>query len=345
MKKVIYSAALILTLSLVACSNSEDYSPQEILNQVMQETSELSSFYGEYKITLEDGTEMTAKQWEKNGKVRVEMTDLTGDESLTINDGKKLTSYSKTTNTATVFELNHDGEGFVQPTLKEQALRTLEIIKDSHDISVGEDGEIAGHDTYHLIAKAKKSDTVIGDMEIWVDKKTWMTLKTISTNGDIKMTSEFTKFDPNAKIEDSMFVVDLPEDAIIQEEVIEPAKQLTLQQAKEKLGSFLIIPEKTGYTLDKIEDMDMAETNEIVLTYIKDGNQQFTLSIFKPLQPMDDKEEVIEVRGNKGSKMDMESIRLLQWEEGGLRYNVIFENPDITFEEVITLAEQMEIAH
>lgn len=44
MKKLIYSAAVILTLSLGACSNEESYSPQEILNQAMQETSELDSF-------------------------------------------------------------------------------------------------------------------------------------------------------------------------------------------------------------------------------------------------------------------------------------------------------------
>ena len=158
MKKFIYSTALILSLSLAACSDSESYSPQEILNQAMQETSELSSYYGKYKMTLEDGTVIGAEQWEKNGKVRIEMEDQNGEEeSITINDGKTLTSYTKSTNTAIIFSLGDDSEGFTKPTLKEQALRTLEIIKDSHDITVGEDEKIAGHDTYHLIAKAKSN--------------------------------------------------------------------------------------------------------------------------------------------------------------------------------------------
>lgn len=129
MKKIIYSAALVLTLSLAACSNEENYSPQEILNQAMQETSELDSFYGEYKMTMDDGTEILSKQWEKNGKTRVEMVDSTGEESIAVNDGKTLSSYSKTANEVIIFELGSDVENFVRPTLKEQALRTLELIK------------------------------------------------------------------------------------------------------------------------------------------------------------------------------------------------------------------------
>ena len=344
MKKAIYSVAFILTLSLAGCNNNEDYSPQEILNQATQETSELPSYYGEYKMNFDDGTEVTGKQWEKNGKVRIEMTDSTGDESITINDGKTLTSYSITTNTATVFELGENSEAFVRPTLKEQAIRMFELIKDSHEVSVEENEKIAGHDTYHLIAKAKKPDSLIGDMEIWVDKKTWMALKTVSTSGDIKMTTEFTKFEPNMEIDDTTFVVNIPEGAVIQEEAYKAFEQITLDQALEKVGTFLIIPESTGYKLEGIEDMNMTETDEIALKYMKDEEPQFSLSVFKPLVPISEEEEAIEVRGIKGSKMDLINFRILQWEENNLRYNIIFENPDLTFEEVLVITEQMEYA-
>lgn len=342
MKKVIYSAAMILTLTLTACSNEGSYSPQEILNQAMQETSELDSYYGEYKITMDDGTEILSKQWEKNGKTRIEMVDSTGEESITVNDGQTLTSYSKTTNEAMIFELGHDGEGAVRPTLKEQALHTLEQIKNTHDITIGEEEKIAGHDTYHLIAIAKKQNSLFGDMDIWVDKKTWMTLKTISASGDIKMTSEFTKFEPNSKIDDSIFIVDIPEDAIVEVESLLPSEQLTEQEAVEKLGSFLIFPESLGYTLEGIEDMGMTDTGEIALTYSKNGEKQFSLSVFKPLESVGMEEEVIEVRGQKGSKIDLDSFKTIQWDEDGLRYNIIFENPDLSFEEVLQLTEQME---
>ena len=340
MKKIIYSAALILTLSLAACSNTEDFSPQEILNQAMQETSELSSYYGEYKMTLEDGTEIVSKQWEKNGKNRIEMIDSTGEESTTINDGKTITSYTKSTNTAVVYELN--GEGFTRFSVKEQALRTLEVIKDSHTLTIGNDEKIAGHNTYHLIAKAKKSDSLFGDMEIWVDKKTWMPLKSITKSGDMTVTSEFTKYEPNAKIDDALFVADLPEDAIVEIETVEPPAQLTIEQATEKLGPFLVVPESTGYTLEKIEDMNMEQTDEIALTYSKNEDQQFSLSVFRPIEALDESDEIIEVRGVKGTIIDLEYFKLIQWDEQGLRYNVIFDNPDLTFEQVVSVIEQME---
>lgn len=341
MKKIIYSAALILTLSLAACSNTEDYSPQEILNQAMQETSELTSYYGEYKIIMNDGTEVQSKQWEKNGKNRVEVIDSTGEESFAINDGKTLTSYTKSTNTAIIIELGEGSEGMVQPTLKEQALRVLEQIKDSHKVTIGNDEKIAGHDTYHLIAKAKESKSLFGDMEIWVDKKTWMTLKSITSSGDLTVTSEFTKFEPNAKIDDARFVADLPEDVIIDTDTIQLPAEIALEEAIEKLGSFLIVPESTGYTLEMIEDMNMEETGEIALTYVKD-DQQFSLSVFKPLEPLDTEEEMIEVRGVQGSLMDLDFFKLIQWDEQGLRYNVMLNDPDLTIEQILPIIEQME---
>ncbi|MCH7323055.1 outer membrane lipoprotein carrier protein LolA [Solibacillus sp. MA9] len=342
MKKVIYSAALILTLSLAACSSTEEHSPQEILNQAMQETSELTSYYAEYKITMEDGTEVLSKQWAKNGKNRVEIIDSTGEESLAINDGKTLTSYTKSTNTAMIMDISSNGDGFVQLTLKEQALRLLEQVQDSHDITIGEQEKIAGHETYHLIAKEKKSGSLYGDMEIWVDKKTWMTLKSVTSTEDMAMTVEFTKFEPNAKIKDELFVADLPEDATIEMVKNEPPAQLTMEEATEKLGAFLIFPESTGYKLESIEDMNMPDTGEIALTYTKNDEPQFTLSVFKPIEQIGDEEDTIEVRKQQGTKMDSEYFKLLQWDEQGLRYNVIFENPDLTFEQVLAITEQME---
>ncbi|MEK4131613.1 outer membrane lipoprotein carrier protein LolA [Solibacillus sp. FSL W8-0474] len=343
MKRIILSSALILSLSLAACNDQVSYSPQEILETAMQETSELSSYYAEYTVDMGDEGTGETKHWEKNGKIRVETTDTNGEENFSINDGTSFISYTKSNNTAIVFELGDLGEGFEKISVKEQALRILEIIKNSHDITVGQDEKIAGHDTYHLIAKAKKPNTLIGDMEIWVDKKTWMTLKSVSKSGGLETTIEFQKFEPNAKIDDALFVADLPEDAIIQEEKVELPKQLTLEEATEKLGSFLIAPKSTGYTLESIEDLNVSQTNEIALRYFKNEEPQFTVSVFKPQAPFGEEEERIEVRGQEGTKMDMEVFRLLQWDENGLRYNIIFENPALTYEEVLELTEQMEL--
>ncbi len=342
MKKIIYFVTLVLSLSLAACSETENYSPQEILNNAMQETADLSSYYAEYTMDLGDGTIATAKQWTKNNKIRTEVQESNGETSLAINDGKQIISYLSSEKTATVFDLNTGSEEYLMPTLKEQVMSMYNLIKDTHEITFADDEKIAGHDTYHLIAKVKDKGTLFGDMEIWVDKKTWMPLKSTIVSGDITSTSEYTKYEPNTNIDDSVFVIDLPDDVIIQKETIDLPSQITLEEAKLLHESFLVVPESTGYTIDTIEDMHVEDTNEIAFNYVKNDVLQFTLSIFKPAEPLTDIEEPITVRGIQGSLSDLTNFRFLQWEENGLRYNVIFENPDLSSDEFLEHAEKME---
>lgn len=344
MKKIIYSTALICTLALGACNQAEDYSPQEILNQAMLETSDITSYYGEYTLTIENEEGSTVKQWQKNSKNRIESVDETGDETIVINDGKTLTMYNKTTNTGSIFIMTEgEMEGYVPPTLQEQAQQMLNLVKDTHTITVGKDEKIAGHDTYHLIAKAKNKNSLIGDIEAWVDKKTWMTLKTVTTSEDIHLTLEYTKFEPNAKIDDTLFIADIPADADMVTEQFKPSAPITLEEAKTLVGSFLQIPEQNGLTLVSIEDMHVEITKEIALTYLQNGEPAFTLSVFKPQEALKiSDDEATEVRGLPAAKMDLEQFKFIQWDEDDLRYNIIFDNPELTFEEVLSLTTQME---
>lgn len=348
MKKIIYSATLILTLCLAACSNTENYSPQEILDQTMQEASEVSTYYGEYVMDIGDGQPATFKQWEKDGKRRIEMTEENGAQTIIVNDGTMFTSYNVQDKTAMQFSLTEqDAQSLVPPSLKEQAQTMLELVRDTHDISVGEEEKIAGRDTYHLIAKSKDKKSLIGDLEVWVDKKTWITLKSISTSEDLTVTIEYTVFDPEYKVEDHLFAIDLPEDVVVQQEEMLAMKESTIEEAKLKLGDFLVMKEQDGIQLGGITDMNVEERPEFALNYLKDGAPAFTLSIFKPTESVGDidssSEEAINIRGKKGTKMDLTNFRFLQWDEAGYRYGIIIENPDMTFEEVITLTEQMEI--
>lgn len=342
MKKIIYSAALVLSLSLAACSATEEFSPQEILNNTMQQTTNIDSYYAEYKMDFGEGEIVTATQWSKNGKVRSEVTDSNGVTSIAVNDGKQLISYTSTEKTATAFDLGTDIEGMMQPSLKDQIINIYNMIKDTHDITFGDDTKIAGHDTYHLIAKSKEKDTLFGDMEFWIDKKTWMPLKSITTSADITSTTEYTKYEPNAKIEDSVFEFELPEGVELQQEKLELPTNISLEEAKLKHSSFLILPESTGYTIDTIEDMNVEETNEISINYVKDDALQFSISIFKPLEPLTDIEKPITVRGHEGATKDL-GFPFLQWDEDGLRYNVIFNNKDITYDDFVKLADEMVV--
>lgn len=344
MKKVIYAAALTLTLALGACGETEKFSPQEILNQAMEETSELSSYYAEYKMKVDNEGSFTAKEWQHNGKVRIEMLESTNEESITVNNGKTVTLYNKTLNSGSTYSVTDDAEGFVRPTLKEQAMQTLELVKDTHNITVGDSKKIAGRDTYHLIAKAKEKGSLIGDVEVWIDKKTWMTLKTVSITEDMKLTMEYTKFEPTAKIEDDLFKLDLPKDATIENLDTTISSAITAREAKNMLGDFLYVPESTGYELLTIEDMLVPETNEIALTYVKDGAPAFTLSIFSPTDAVQfAADSDVTVHGQPAEKTDEQFFKSIQWDEDGLRYCIMLEDEELTFDEVFALTEHMKV--
>ncbi|MER2108557.1 MAG: hypothetical protein ABS949_16640 [Solibacillus sp.] len=44
----------------------------------------------------------------------------------------------------------------------------------------------------------------------------------------------------------------------------------------------------------------------------------------------------------KGSKMEMDNFHFFQWDEKGLRYNVLMDNPDLLLEEVVAVIEKMD---
>ena len=342
MKKMIYSATLVLTLMLGACSATEEFTPQEILNNTMQETSDVDSYYAEYTMDFGDGTTMAAKQWLKNGKSRVEIEDDNGESSIAVNDGKQIISYTSTEQTATAFELSAETEPMMQPTLKEQVINIYNSVKDTHEITIRDEEKVAGHDTYHLIAKSKEKGTLLGDMEFWIDKKTWMPLKAITTGGDVTSTVEYTKYEPNAKVDDAVFNFELPEGVELIQQKIELPTNITLDDAKGMLDGLLVLPESTGYTIDTIEDMHN-DMNEISINYVKDDVLQFSISVFEPIEPLTDIESPITVRGFEGGTMDL-GFRFLQWDENGLRYNVLFENEDLSYDDFVKLAEMMEVA-
>lgn len=340
MKKLIYSTALLLTLSLGACSANEDLSPQEILNNAMQETTDLSSYYAEYAMDFGDGTTTLAKQWVKGGKVRSEVEDESGETSYAVNDGEQLISYMSGEQTATAYDLNAASEGFIQPTLREQMMGIYNNIKETHTITFGDDTKIAGHDTYHLIAKSKEQETLFGDMEFWIDKKTWMPLKSIMVTADMTSTTEYTTYEPNAKIDDAVFTLELPEDVVVEQQALDLPTSMTIDEAKAFFGEFLVFPESSGYSIDSIENMH-TDTNEMSINYVKDDALQFSMSMFKPTEPLD-VDNAIAIRGTTGTTDDL-GFPFLQWEENGVRYNVMFEDDVMTYEQFVELAKQMEM--
>lgn len=355
-KKSLYAAGLVATLSigLIACNTESSYSSQEVIAQALQETEAISSYYAEYTLDMgEVGGLAKVKEWYKDGKRRIEMTTEGGENNITVYDGVQTISLDVVQNQVMKMELPEEQlEGLNSQSPKEQAEMTLNMVKDTHTISIANEEKIAGRDTYHIVAKPKKADTLFGDLDIWIDKKTWQTLKMTTISFGNKMTTEYTKMDTNTKIDDTQFTLDIPEDATIEEVNLEDnlPKEVSLDVLKEKLGKFLMVPEADGLQVIKIEDMRVEERPEFAITYAKSDQPAFSVSVFKIVsnyssfggdQTLVEKE--LMVRGNQGKLIEQGNFRSISWPEKGYQYNFIAENPDISVEDLLAYAEKMMI--
>lgn len=346
----------VLSLGLVACSSdTNQYSPEQVINNAMKETEEPLSYYGEatMKMTAEE-EQIQLKEWRsKDGKVKVETEGATDEEhGLTVNDGKTITMYQESMKRAFVSD---DGEmlASMAPSPKEQAQQLLKLVGDSHTISIDGEEKIAGRDAYHLVAKANEKDTLFGDQELWVDKENWFVLKSISESGDNRVDMEYTKIEFNKEFPDETFVIELPEGTEIQNlDDMNATSEVTLQEAAQSVGKpILYFPEEKDRTIETIEMDDIkGELNrvEINIEYKKEETPLMSLSLFKTPEDREDDmkmpgEEVVEIRGIEGTTVEMKGFRSLFWIEDGISYSVLLNDPDVTFEEVIEWASDMEL--
>jgi len=233
---------------------------------------------------------------------------------------------------------------------KDSAQVLLNFVKDSHDISIAGEEKIAGREAYHITAKAQKKNTLLGDIEVWIDKKTWLTLKTITTNAGNVTQQEYTKLEVNKKIDDAMFAFDIPKGATIEQiDTLNQTAPTTLDEVKKQLGNFLMVPEENGLTLSTILDMKVEERPEFSFEYEKDEQPAFSVSVFKVVSNYQTlggnlaTEEDIQVRGKKGTYMDLGELFVISWYENGYEYSIITDNPELTKEEILANAEAMTI--
>ncbi|WP_249645799.1 MULTISPECIES: outer membrane lipoprotein-sorting protein [unclassified Lysinibacillus] len=349
-KKTCRAAGLIavMTFSLVGCNTEASYSPQEIIEQALQESKEPLTYYGEYTLDMgELGGKAQVKEWVKDGNRRMEMTGDNDEHVISVMTDSQVISYDVAENTAYKMAFPQGGlDGLQSP--RDQVQLIFKLIKDTHEIKIAGEEKVAGRDTYKIVAKTKKSESLFGDIEVWIDKKTWLTLKTKTDNAGNQMITEFTKMEEGKKIDDQQFTLDLPKDVTIEEISGEDTSEsVSLESAKEKLGAFLVVPQENDLTLDKISmAKGLEDRPEYSFDYGLDGQPAFFVTIFKAdpslaeIEPILNEKEMV-IRGQKGTVMDDENFRSISWQENGYQYNIVGENPALTLEDLLSYVQQM----
>lgn len=350
----------LLLVSLLGCSSeAEQFSPEQVINNALKEKADPSSYYAEsewiFSFAGEEPEKMINKEWHsEDGKVRMEVENEDGSNlNISINDGKTFTMYSEESKEAFVSD-DSELQDLNQLSPKDQAMNLLEWITETHELTSEGEKEIIGRTAYHLKAKANEDGQLLGDQEFWIDKETWIVLKTI-TSGEDRSETTYTKLDFDMNIPEDTFTLDLPDDVTVQNlEDIYETTEVTLSEAVEALGTpFNYLVEEDDMAIETIEVSELGgdeiERKEINITYTKDDLPLFTMGIFEGEVELseDDQlpgDELVTVRGLDGYFIDMDEFRLLFWEEDGLHYSLIFDNPDFSLEDFQKLAETMEVA-
>lgn len=340
----------VMTFSLVGCNSEATYTPQEIIDQALQESKEPLTYYGEYTLDMgELGGKAQVKEWVKDSNRRIEMTGDNGEHVITVKNDAKVISYDVTEKTAYTMDYSQPDLDSLQSP-KDHVQLIFNMVKDTHDIKIAGEEKVVGRDTYKIVAKTKNTESLFGDIEAWIDKKTWLTLKMKTDSAGTHMLTEYSKINFGEKIDAQQFTLDLPKDVTIQEiSGQDTSESVSLDDVKQQLEKFLLVPEVNGLTLDNISMVKgIEERPEYSFDYVLDGELAFFVTIFKADASVADigpilNEKEIDIRGQKGTVMDGENFRSLAWQENGYQYSMVGQNPELTVEDLLSYAQQMTV--
>ncbi|MFC4402457.1 outer membrane lipoprotein-sorting protein [Gracilibacillus xinjiangensis] len=355
--KGIWKMIMIVSLGLLlaACSEEEfaQYSPDQIVAKAVEDRSDVKGFYMNMGFEVYKGEEKIEdsmiEQWtdKENNRSKVITESANGEKSMSVNDGKEIIHYSSLQGEAFTMDADEINDGAIgQTTEREKLEEALKQIRETHNIEVVGNEEISGFDTYHIKATPKDDGMLRGEEEYWIAKDNWFVIKSVSKSNDLTIEYTVTVLEINPSFDETTFTIELPEGVEAKTfEEMDPTEEATLAELVEIYGQPILTSKE--YDLAKIEKfyMENFDRTEADQEFWQDDYQQFTLSSFEsPDEALAvdlDGQEEINVRGVKAIYMD-DVIQNLVWDEEGIRYSLLSMNAELTKEDLIKIAENLE---
>ncbi|WP_340002833.1 hypothetical protein [Oceanobacillus sp. FSL K6-0127] len=341
----------LITLILGGCSQNMEVSAEEIIQNAIESEKDVNAYQGVAEMKMFEGEEMTQhiilEEYVEGEKRKVVTNDqVLKQEVEVLNDGTTMLIYDKANNQAQEMDTTEFVD-FAGISPKEQFKTMMGMMGESHTYEMVGEEQMLDADTFHIRVKANEADNLLGDMELWVDQKTWFVVKLVSETGDIRTEFEYTELDFSPDFADDTFTLDIPEDIEITnlEEDLEELgpETVTVKEAEEALGqAFLVFPEE-AYHLASMQMYDFSaglNRHELELMYSsKENIPLFSLSVFPTPDDMPVEEADLEIRGNAAEYEEV--IKSIVWDEDGLRYSIVITHPDIDEEEIVKSTERM----
>ena len=352
MKKNQFLLLAILIMGILSgCKEEMAVSSEEIVTKVLSAKEDKHSYYGEGVIKLETNGEITEdasfKEYvAEDGKRKIITTGLTNDlESYVLNNGKQVISYEKGSETALSIDLTEESMPLLDASPKEQLMTMLDAIKKTHEYEIVGEEKLLDFNVYHIKATPNTDSNLFGEIELWIDQKTWFVVKSVSVVGDTKSEFEYQVLDFSPNFKEDTFTLDIPENVKITpiESQLEPSYG-SLEDAQTALAQPFLVFSEEDLTVDNVEVVNLQgviNRPEITVYYLHEAVPSVLVSIFPT--PEDAGTEIKpgkwQVRGQNAEYDDF--INALSWDENGLRYTILIQNPDLVMEDILEMTEKM----
>ncbi|WP_195892845.1 LolA family protein [Bacillus massiliigorillae] len=344
--------ALMISIAVMGgCSQQMTASAEEIVSNAIEAGKEVEAYYAEATMKIYEKDQLkeesTIKEFvDVSGKRKVITEDKNKKQRVTaLNDGKQLLMYDEGNRQAMSMDISNIDMPTSSP--KDQMNMMLNAVKDSHKREIVGEEKINGFDTTHIKLTSKEKNDIMGDMDFWIDQKTWFVIKNESQTGDIKSVMEYKKIDFSPKFEENTFKLNIPDSIkIIPMEDMNKETEGTIVDAEAAIGKPFLQFNVDDATVESIKINKLkGELNrtEVNISYKNDEGPLFHLAVFKT--PEGDK---LKIKGNykvRGQNAEyLELIRNISWDEDGVRYSLLIENPKLSLEDVLKMTEKMKLS-
>lgn len=353
LKNLLISSFVAIGLLLTGCSEESNMKTDEIITKVLAADQEIKEYYAEAEMKMYENDELVEnniieESRSEDGKIKIVVKDKETNEELSfsVNDGETITFFNTSENMAMVME-DVGTLDVPNQSMREQITTLIENLKESHEYEYVGEEKVNDFNTHHIKLKPKEKNTIFGEIELWVDQKTWFPVKSIGNSGNVRSENVYTVIDTAPKFTDDTFTIALPDDVeIVDLEEKFQENEGTIEEAEEKLGTAFLVLNEENLTVEKVEIYEFdGEINrtEIAITYKnEEGLPLVNLSVFPTPEEYPIEESNLKIRGQNAEVM--KEINAYTWDEDGLRYTLIVEdiNSTITEEDVLKMTENMD---
>lgn len=337
---------IFISLALFASGCEEKLSAEEIATKMQEKEASLEDYSGTIHTTIylngeKDLEEEIQMVYKKPDLIRTSGVEE-GKVVESVSDGEFIWSYDAKTNTVTKIKLPEE------PLITEKDFVSIigNLLNESEVSMLGVE-DVDGRSAYVLEATPKAKEKgwseIASRTKVWVDRETWMVLKSsmYDNKGNLSVDVEIRDLKVNTGVPDSEFKFEIPDGAEVVtvdlDEQFKIPESLSLEEARQQASFEILTPEYipndyvfNAATVQKFDNTalisDSSET--VTLSYQKGTESIEIIETVYENEPEKDTSmlegEEININGRVGTYLnEFGDLKILYWRLGEVEIDLI----------------------